>query len=489
MNLSKQQQNQLQEKGISEEEIEHQLTCFTTGTNYVKLLRPASIGDGIKELDRDSRDEAIQRFDDARESLKIQKFVPASGAASRMFKEIYKWLDDDSKHKAQIREFFKDIEKFAFYPQWAALAEEGKIPDHHSNHESKVEWLKGLIEAHGLGLAQKPKALIPFHVKGGEVRLALEEHIAEGLEYAASNGELNIHFTVSENHKSGFEQALKELSEKYKEQVKLNISYSYQQPKTDTITVDMNDQPILNADGEFIFRPGGHGALIHNLNELDADLIFIKNIDNVCHPQHLRQTADYKKVLAGKLLELREDFTRLNGQLQKGLFDERSINEVRDKWKLRIPRDYKKLKTFVNRPMRVCGMVKNQGEPGGGPFFSLDKNYGESLQIIEKNQVDPKQMRQNAILDSSTHFNPVDLVIATKTISGEKLDLTEFIDDSLYFISEKSIEGKDVKVLEWPGLWNGAMANWITVFVEVPITTFNPVKELKDLQRPLHQGR
>ncbi len=489
MTLSAEQQIQLKEKGITETQLEHQLNCFQNGTDYVKLLRPASLGDGILKLDRDAREDAIQRFEEERSTLKIEKFVPSSGAASRMFKEVYKWLENPSEYRAEIKAFFNDIEKFAVYEEWAGLAHDGKMPDHYANLDAKVQWLQLLVSEKGLDLAALPKALIPFHKKGDDVRLALEEHIAEGMQYAVNDGVLSMHFTISPHHEAGFKEAMSALEEKYADKVKLDVSYSQQLQETDTISVDQEGEPLKDDQDKLIFRPGGHGALIHNLNAREADMIFIKNIDNVCHPDHLRLTVDYKMALAGKLLELRADFTGLWRQVQKGLVDERSINEVRDKWKLRIPRDYRKLRSFINRPMRVCGMVRNQGEPGGGPFFCIDKNYGESLQIIEKSQINPEVMRQQAILESSTHFNPVDLVVSLQTIEGEKLDLKEFIDDSRYFLSEKTILGKEVRVLEWPGLWNGAMANWITVFVEVPIETFNPVKEFRDLLRPLHQAR
>lgn len=489
MTLPNEQHAQLTEKGISESEIEQQLEYFREGTEYVKLLRPASIGDGILKLDRDERDDAIQLFEELRSGLKIEKFVPSSGAASRMFTEIQKWIETPSEHRPAIKAFFAKIENLAVYEEWAALAHDGKMPDHYANLDSKIQWLELLLSEEGLELGGRPKALIPFHKKDGEARLALEEHVAEGLQYAVNDGVLSMHFTISPDHEAGFRAAFADLEKKYEGKAKLDISYSYQLPNKDTLTVNNELVPLTDREGNFVFRPGGHGALIHNLNERDADIIFIKNIDNVCHPDHLRQTVDYKMALAGKLLELRADFQGLWNQIQKGLVDERSINEVRNKWKLRIPRDYRKLRSFINRPMRVCGMVKNEGEPGGGPFFSIDKNYGESLQIIEKNQVDPEVMRQQAILKSSTHFNPVDLVVSLKTIEGKKLDLKEYVDDSLYFISDKNHEGEDVKALEWPGLWNGAMSNWVTVFVEVPTETFNPVKEFPDLLRPLHQAR
>lgn len=478
----------LETQGISAAEIERQLACFKRGTRYVQLLRPATVDDGIFRLNEKEKNRAITAFENQSKDIKLLKFVPASGAATRMFKRIYQWITTPETHRAEIDAFFERVEELAFFEEWMQAADKADVETFASGLESKVRWLQLLVGEPGLNHANKPKGLIPFHLYE-QPATPLEDHLHEAMLYASNGVEACVHFTVSPEHEEGFRQLVKSTIEKMAlpAELKLHVDFSHQQKNTDTIAVNSQNIPMED-QGRYVFRPGGHGALIHNLNELQADLVFIKNIDNVCHRRLLPETVTYKKILAGTLLQLRADLQEVYGQVSKGLVDQVSIQQLRDKWRIRIPKDYKNLKKYLHRPMRVCGMVKNEGEPGGGPFWCLDKHTGESLQVVEQSQVDLGKSRQAMIISSATHFNPVDIVCSLKDLEGNKIDLRQYVDTDLYFIAGKSIAGQDIKALEWPGLWNGAMANWITVFVEVPISTFNPVKELGDLLRPTHLG-
>lgn len=461
----------------------YQLECFQKGTNHVKLLRPATVGGGIIRLDDSNLKNAVKRFESA--TTDAIKFVPASGAATRMFKKVIGWIEDPKGSEKAINAFFERAEEYPFFEAWMEKADEADVETFQSGLNSKVKWLELLIGDHGLRFAQLPKGLIPFHTYD-EVVTPVVEHLKEATRYSNHSGVCKLHFTVSPEHRSSFESEIKRwIKQPPFDEYQWDVSYSHQDPNTDTVAVDMENNPI-EENGVEVTRPGGHGSLIHNLNALDAEIVFIKNIDNVAHDRHLDVTVKYKKALAGVLMELRADLQDLKASLSKGLLDEVHIGELRDKWKIRIPRDYRKLKDYLGRPIRVCGMVKNEGEPGGGPFYTLDRFTGESLQIVEQAQIDTNYSRQAGILQSSTHFNPVDLVCCLKDLDGNKIDLKEYVDKDLYFVAKKSYKGKEIKALEWPGLWNGAMANWITLFVEVPIETFNPVKEISDLLRPTH---
>lgn len=465
--------------------IDNQLQLIEKGTQYIKLLRSATLTDGIQQFNNADRKDFIRYFDERAGELEIVKFVPASGAASRMFKKIQDWIESPRKHRKQIDGFFNDAEKLPFFEEWVQAADQADVETFQGGLDSKVKWLE-LLTNKGLCLAEKPKAIIPFHLDGDNVRTPIHEHILEAEKYGIGKNGAHIHFTVSEPHRKAFqEEVQKVISESGKGDVK--VMYSNQKSHTDTVVTDDSFNPVLDEKGNARMRPGGHGALIHNLDDIEADVIFIKNIDNVCHPRLIDMTTANKKYLGGILLTIKSDFKLLHDQVSKGLMDATMIDQVRDKWRLRIPRDYVKLKEYLKRPIRVCGMVKNTGEPGGGPFWCLDKYTGESLQIVEKAQIDTSEMRQEMILNSAKYFNPVDIVCSTRDHKGQKINLMDFVDQSQYFISNKSLNGKEIKALEWPGLWNGAMAHWITVFAEVPPVTFNPVKEVQDLLRENHQ--
>ena len=463
--------------------IDHQISLFQKGTQYIKILRAATLKEGIQSFNNADRKDFIRVFEDRLPELDVVKFVPASGAATRMFQKTFEWVSQPKKHRKEINAFFDKADQFPFFEDWVKAAELADVETFECGLEPKVKWLRLLLDE-GLAYASKPKGLIPFHVADGRVETPIHSHLAETLAYSKGKNGGRIHFTVSSEHQEAFsllvDSVLNEMDEK------VEVSYSDQLRETDTVTIGESGAPILNEKGDAIMRPGGHGALIHNLNELDAEIVFIKNIDNVCHPRLMDLTSNNKKLLGGILLSVRDDFKALHDQVSKGLVDATNIDQAREKWRLRIPRDYLKLKEYLKRPIRVCGMVKNEGEPGGGPFWSLDKFTGESLQIVEKAQVNTSEMRQDMILSSATHFNPVDLVCSMKGHDWKKINLLDYIDENQYFVNDKSSNGEPVKALEWPGLWNGGMAHWITVFVEVPSATFNPVKEVSDLLRPNH---
>lgn len=464
--------------------FESQIRKFEEGTKYVQLLRPATVGGGIIRLTSKEQAAAVKRYNEATGVVPM-KFVPASGAATRMFKGVLQWIDNPQAHQEEIDAFFDRAEDFIFFDQWLEAANNADVETYEAGIPSKVKWLQLLVSEEGLGFTSKPKGLLPFHAYP-EAATPIVEHLKEAMDYAVSDNKARLHFTVSPEHRSAFEEEVAILlAQSPFSEIEWEIGFSHQDPETDTVAVDEKNT-LIEVDGQVLRRPGGHGALIHNLNALDADLIFIKNIDNVAHGRLLKETVQHKKAIAGILLELREDLQHLNRELGKGLIDEVHIRELRDKWKIRIPKDFQKLKAYLKRPIRVCGMVKNQGEPGGGPFYTTDSFTGESLQIVEQAQIDKKDSRQRHILSNATHFNPVDLVCYVKDLKGRPIDLTQYVDDDLYFIAQKSHQGIDIKALEWPGLWNGGMAHWITIFVEVPIETFNPVKVVSDLLRPAH---
>lgn len=464
--------------------IEEQIQKIKQGTQYVTLLRPATVGGGIIRLSDKEQKAAVKRFE-ASHGMVPMKFVPASGAATRMFKRQLDWIQSPDRHQKQIDSFFERAEEFAFFDEWLEAANRADVETFQSGITSKVRWLELLVSDEGLGYASMPKGLLKFHAYDVPTT-PIFEHLKEAMAYAVHDGKARVHFTISSEHREAFDnEVAKYLEGEPFSKVEWEVSFSYQDERTHTIAVDAHNNPLDAPDG-MLKRPGGHGALIHNLNALEADLVFIKNIDNVAHGRLLSKTVGYKKALAGILLELREDLQLLSDDLSKGLIDEVPIRDLREKWKIRIPKDYQKLKAYLSRPIRVCGMVKNEGEPGGGPFFTLDRFTGESLQIVEQAQIDRKNSRQLRILSTATHFNPVDLVCCIKDLEGKRIDLTKYVDDALYFIADKTLNGQKIKALEWPGLWNGGMAHWITIFVEVPQETFNPVKEVGDLLRPAH---
>ncbi len=505
--LTQEDKELLAKKGISEEQIAEQLACFEKGFPYLKLDGAASIGNGIIAPDAKEQEAYLAAWDAYTNgnNKQIVKFVPASGAASRMFKNMFEFLGADYNEPTTDfeKKFFARIADFAFYADLneACLKNQGKeIPAlvAEGNYKAVVA---NLLEAAGLNYGALPKGLLKFHSYDNAARTPLEEHLVEGALYAAgTTGKVNVHFTVSTEHRELFEKLIAEKAEEYaaKYNVKYDISLSEQKPSTDTIAADMENKPFRD-NGKILFRPGGHGALIENLNDLDADVVFIKNIDNVVPDRLKGDTVTYKKLIAGVLVTLQKQAFEYLNLLDSGKYTQEQIEEIirfvqqslfcrKDDIKDMEDGDLVLyLKKKLNRPMRICGMVKNVGEPGGGPFLAYNQDGTVSLQILESSQIDMNDPAKKAMFENGTHFNPVDLVCAVRDYKGNKFNLVEFVDKATGFISYKSKSGKELKALELPGLWNGAMSDWSTVFVEVPLSTFNPVKTVNDLLRDQHQ--
>lgn len=498
----------LAKKGISEEKIAEQLACFEKGFPYLKLSAAASVENGgiMKAEDKDF-ERYLVAWDAYKDGeKKIVKFVPASGAASRMFKNMFEFLgaDYDKPTTDFEKKFFDHIHDFAFYNDLnaACMDNTGKNIDALLSEQNYKAIVSNLLEAAGLNYGALPKGLLKFHRYADGVRTPLEEHLVEGALYAAGKtGEVNVHFTVSTEHRALFEKLVAAKVGEYEAKygTKYHISFSEQKPSTDTVAADMENKPFRDKDGKLLFRPGGHGALIENLNDLDADIVFIKNIDNVVPDRLKADTVTYKKLLAGVLVTLQKQAFEYLELLDSGHYSHEQLETIIRfvQQQLRCRRtDLKELEDAdlviylrkkLNRPMRVCGMVKNVGEPGGGPFLAYNPDGTISLQILESSQIDMNDPEKKAMFEKGTHFNPVDLVCAIRDYKGRKFNLLEHVDKATGFISYKSKNGKDLKALELPGLWNGSMSDWNTVFVEVPLSTFNPVKTVNDLLREQHQ--
>lgn len=470
---------QIREHGLTPEAVELQIENFKRGFPYLKVVKAASPEDGIVVASPERVAAAVERYDKALSGRRVVKFVPASGAATRMFKELFAFVNED-KRGAGIDKLLDNIEKFAFWPELKAVLPAG------ADDKAVVS----AIVKQGLNYGSQPKGLVTFHSYPEGNRKAVEEHLAEGAMYAAADGAVRIHFTVSAEHMEGFKALLAEKVPLYEKRygVKYEISFSVQKPSTDTVAVNPDNTLFRTDEGKLLFRPAGHGALIENLNEIDADIIFIKNIDNVTTDALKGDTVTYKKALAGMLVDLQERaFDYLRG-LEAGTADlAEAAAFVEKELCTKLPAGYDKalLVSILDRPIRLCGMVRNEGEPGGGPFWVANPDGTQSLQIAESSQISPDDM---PLMKSATHFNPVDLVCGVKNARGGKFDLRRYTDPETGFISSKSSGGRELRAQELPGLWNGAMAKWNTVFVDVPISTFSPVKVVQDLLRPQHQG-
>lgn len=469
----------MEEHGLTPAALENQLKNFREGFPFLPVTRAASCGDGIRVLDAAGIEQAAARYDRAKESLRVVKFVPASGAATRMFKDLFEFVRE-GRRTAVVGELLANRRRFAFWPELRTIV---------GDDADELRTVENIV-AEGLRYGETPKGLVSFHRYGDEVRKAVEEHLVEGAQYAAAGGEVKIHFTVSPEHLTRFEALLAEKIPGYESRfgVKYRISFSVQDPSTDTLAVNPDCTPFRRADGRLLFRPAGHGALIGNLGKIDADIVFVKNIDNVTTDARRGDTVLYKKALAGVLLALQERiFEYLMALEVPGAELEPIAAFIENELCVKLPKDYGTplLRRVLNRPIRVCGMVRNEGEPGGGPFWVAGADGLETLQIAESNQIAPEKRK---LMRSATHFNPVDLVCSFRTSKGGRFDLREFVDPATGFISRKSDGGRELLAQELPGLWNGAMARWNTVFVEVPITTFSPVKVVTDLLRPEHQG-
>ena len=496
----------LEEKGISRSQIETQLDYFKNGFPYLKIVSAARIGNGILKIDEADENIYLQKWNNYLNSNKtITKFVPASGAASRMFKDLFSFYNsnDNIPSTEFVITFFKHIQEFPFNSSLenkclklynksiVELIENGRYKD----------VIIALLSAEGMDYGSIPKGLIPFHNYSEGNRTPVGEHLTEGALYAKDGDNVvNVHFTVSEEHKEMFELliAARKINYELKLGVKFLITLSVQKSSTDTVAVDMNNELFRNDDGALLFRPGGHGALIENLNDIDSDIIFIKNIDNVLPDRLKENEAHYKKLLAGVLITLQQKAHDFLSKLDSGDISKSELNEMLTftEKELSIHNSIEfdsedELKSYLrkklDRPFRVCGMVKNEGEPGGGPFVVRNDDETASLQILESSQIDKNDKDAISEFNNGSHFNPVDIVCGVKCYKNNKFNLTKFVDSNTGFISIKSKDGKDLKALELPGLWNGAMSDWNTIFVEVPVSTFNPVKTVNDLLRPEHQ--
>jgi hypothetical protein len=466
----------------------------------------AAIDKGIVAVSQQEADGFIEAWNSYKaEGRTIIKFVPASGAASRMFKNMFEFVGADYNEPTTDfeKKYFANIEKFAFYDNLneACRKNNGKdIPALIAEGNYKAV-AANMLQAVGLNYGQLPKGLLKFHKYADGARTPLEEHLVEAALYAESNGKANVHFTVSAEHRALFEQLVAEKVKDYsaKYNMEYHVSFSEQKSSTDTIAAAMDNSPFRTDDGKLLFRPGGHGALIENLNDLDGDVIFIKNIDNVVPDSFKADTIRWKQVLAGILVTKQAKAFDYLRKLESGSYTHAEVEEIirflqqdlccrkSDIKNLEDADLVIYLKHKLNRPMRACGVVRNVGEPGGGPFLAYNSDGTVSLQILESSQIDTNNPEYMKMFTEGTHFNPVDLVCATKNYKGEKFDLPKFVDPQTGFISYKSKNGRDLKALELPGLWNGAMSDWNTIFVEVPLSTFNPVKTVNDLLREQHQ--
>ena len=507
--FTKKGKNQIENRGSKIENVESQIANFKKGFPFLQIEDAASVGNGIISLNKAELKKRIDLYDSQLEAnIKPLKFIPASGAASRMFKALFEGLESFNNNESEekifeenkaTKEFVNKLDNFAFASELKSA-----IKNNNEDITCKNE-IDFLLNESGLNYGSLPKGLIKFHMYNNGARTPFEEHLVEGAKYAKDgNGKAKLHFTVSPEHQPEFEKLFNKIKESYEKDldVTFDVSFSQQKPSTDTIAVDLNNEPFNENDGSLLFRPGGHGALIENLNDLDADIIFIKNIDNVV-PDHLKKpTIDYKKALAGVLLKNQEKLFLYQKELNEkhpaalnsaflaaaSNFMENTMNTkpAKDQYYTEKEELYYYLKEKYNRPLRVCGMVKNEGEPGGGPFWAQNNDGTISLHIVESSQIDHESVHQQSIVKNATHFNQVDLGCAIKNYKGEKFNLTEYTDPATGFISRKSKDGKELKAQELPGLWNGAMSNWNTLFVEVPIETFNPVKTVNDLLREQH---
>lgn len=500
-------------RGVTSEEINNQIQNFIEGFPFTQLKKAATIGEGIQKIEKAEGKEYVQEYDAEVKSKTVFKFVPASGAASRMFKALFSFVDDwesgkitaeqiDSESdRDSIGYFLHNLKKLALYEDLNNSLN-GNVDTLLADQEyGKI--IEGILSVEGLNYGSLPKGLLKFHRYESFNRTAVEEHLVEGALYCKdAEGNVRMHFTISPEHGIEFKKLLSEVQADYEAQynVRYEISFSQQKPSTDTIAVDMDNEPFRDEDGSILFRPGGHGALLENLNGIDADVVFIKNVDNVVPDRIKEETIFNKKLIGGVLLINQKKIFQYLERIDAGINSEAFIDEMRhfseNDLSVTLHEDFNNwggekklsyLRNKLDRPLRVCGIVLNTGEPGGGPFWVKNGWDGSiQLQICETAQINLDDSKQDKIFRKSTHFNPTDLVCGIKNYKGKKFDLLKYRDPKTGFISYKSKDGRDLKAQELPGLWNGAMADWNTIFVEVPIITFNPVKTIFDLLRPEH---
>lgn len=506
--ITENDQKQIDAKGVKRETVEAQLKRFKEGFPYLRLAGSATVGNGILKLDAKAEAEAVARWKDyLADGGEVLKFVPASGAASRMFKALFSFVDGDAGEPAEgspVAELIAHISETPFKAELEQAVKKlhGKTVDELIAERRYKDIIAAIIRPEGMNYGQLPKALLTFHKYADGTRTSLEEQLVEGAQTAAVDGVVRLHFTVSADHRKLFEAKIAEVlpAIEAKTGVKYEISMSEQKPSTDTVAATVDNELFRDDNGRLVFRPGGHGALIENLNDVNSAVVFIKNIDNVVPDSRRDSTIQYKQVLGGILMLVHDRIAAYLSALESGCYTDSDLREMLtflhqtlatkderadslDNQSLAIY-----LKEKFNRPLRVCGMVRNEGEPGGGPFIAYNRDGSASPQILESTQIDPASAEAVAMMKNATHFNPVDLVCYTKRPDGSKYYLPDYVDADTGFISSKSFAGRELRALELPGLWNGAMSDWSTVFVEVPASTFNPVKTVNDLLRPVHQG-
>ena len=505
---------QFKRLGIKPEQVDQQIEHFRNGFDYIALQSAAAVDNGIRQLSEQEVEAHVARFRERTSTLSMVKMVPASGSATRMFKVLNSFMatydGSDAGYLQMLQEknpdtafiFFEKIREYPFYRQLRESLYRSHLDvDRLLRKNQFIEILEFLLTEKGLNYNATPKGLIDFHLYPERVRTAFEEHLVEGALYCNNGKTANLHFTVSEEHLGRFKALLKSVRERYRKEtgIDFRVTFSIQRRDTDTVSLTKDNALLRDKNGRVVFRPGGHGALIHNLNSLKEEIVFIKNIDNVTPDRNKTDTVKYKQALGGILLETRERVFHYARLLDKRGVAPGTLDEIeafiRDNLGYKSPERpphanqrerVKHLKLLLDRPLRVCGMVKNEGEPGGGPFWVGASDGGQRLMIVESAQVDLRNREQKNIFLKSTHFNPVDIVCSTCNHKGKKYNLLDFIDARQGFITSKSFEGEDIRVQELPGLWNGAMANWNTIFVEVPLSTFTPVKTVFDLLRVEH---
>jgi hypothetical protein len=485
----------LKSKGISADRIHEQFNIFAHGSLILKLERPCTAGDGIVRIDASESHKYLELYESFSRTGKIIKFVPASGAASRMFRHLYHYNAENLNHDAE--EFILHFRDFPFVNTLEKKLAASNISLRHLINDNEWQTIfAAILGAHGLGYSDYPKGLVIFHKKGNTEISAFEEQLFESLLYAREiEGKCRVHFTISPAHEELIRKTIDEILERYPFDP-FEITFSHQSPSTDLPALTKDNQLARDNKGDIIFRPAGHGALLKNLESLDADIIFIKNIDNVTTQDQIKDTVFYKKTLAGFLVEIKQRVFELLEALDKNSASalDHALEFIQQYFQPGLPIGMSREQLIqyarirLDRPIRICGMVRNEGEPGGGPFWIKMPDGQLSKQIVEKNQVATNEIQQARIVSNSTHFNPVDIVCSIKNRRGENYKLEDFVDKSAGIISEKFEKGKVIKALELPGLWNGSMAMWNSIFVEVPVSTFNPVKTVNDLLRSGHQS-
>ena len=492
----------IKKSGLTPRDVVKQIESYHHGPNYLKLNRPCAIDDGILSIQKSAMDELVKFYEREAGKYKLLKFVPASGAASRMFAEWFSALEKDGfGSRALNQSFLRNLKKYPFY----FLIKKNKRSSEFIEQKNIKNLLDYILSAKGLNFGWLPKALIPFHLyQEGEARTALEEHLFEAAQYVRSAGDVcHLHFTISQEHKKDVAEKIKAVKSKYEDfyRIKYKISLSVQSPSTNMLAVDENNLPLRDNAGNLIFRPGGHGSLLTNLQNLDADFIFIKNIDNIAPEKRLKKIIPYKKMLGGLALRIQQEIFALLRLMESDEIDSWQIEEIKNycsRINIIFPRSMsqqslKQQKQIIfsslNRPLRVCAIVRNEGEPGGAPFWVDERDGIQTLQIVESGHVDKSSPKQMAVWSAAQYFNPVDMVCCTNNYRGAKFNLDSYVNPDAYLISMKNEKGRSLKALESPGLWNGGMAYWNTIFVELPIIVFNPVKTVNDLLRPEHKTK